>query len=186
MADTKIEGLNFGAAIAFVAPGFLAFKGLSYQSATLQSWLAAAVEKDQGVGVFLFVLLASTALGIGVSGVRALLIDSLFFSRLAFRWKLDRPKVEWDKLDDQKRQALNTLIDGFYRYYQFYSNSLIGLIVLLIGRSSVTPTPPWTIWHWVGLLAVGFSLLWSSHDSFRKYTESLNELFSGATAREAA
>ena len=58
MAESKTFALNFGEAIAFVAPGFLAFKAVSYFSGTAQSWLAAAATGDLTVGTFLFVLLA--------------------------------------------------------------------------------------------------------------------------------
>jgi hypothetical protein len=46
MSDSKTFTLNFGEAIAFVAPGFLAFNAISYFSATAHNWLAVAASKD--------------------------------------------------------------------------------------------------------------------------------------------
>ena len=58
-SELKPAGLEFGTIIAIVAPGFLAFHALSYHMTAAKAWLDAATTKDQSVGVFLIVLLAS-------------------------------------------------------------------------------------------------------------------------------
>ncbi len=177
MAESKAASLDFGTAIAFVAPGFIAFKALSYYSWTARSWLVAASEKEQGVGVFLFVLLSSIALGIGVSGVRAMLIDRLFHWKGLGNLSVAKPVIAWARVDESKRAALNTLIEGFYRYYQFYSNSFIALAFLAGARLSVGPAPHWGGWHWTFAALMGISMLWSSRDSYRKYCNGVIDLF---------
>ncbi|MBS1969478.1 MAG: hypothetical protein JSU04_04190 [Bdellovibrionales bacterium] len=177
MSETKSAPQNFGLAIAFVAPGFLGFVALSYFSPMASDWLQAASKEDQGVGVFLFVLLGSIALGIVISGIRALLIDRLLHSKLMRGWKVSQPSIQWDKMDDQKREALNTLIEGFYRYYQFYSNSLIALLLLLVARLCGDSNPLLSWWSCAALLIVGVCLFWSARDSYRKYCEATVKLF---------
>jgi type II secretory pathway component PulF len=83
--DLKPSDLDYGIIIAFVAPGFVAFHAASYQLPTAKAWMAAASDKEQSVGVFLFVLLASLCGGLIVSGVRALVIDNLLKSSVVLR-----------------------------------------------------------------------------------------------------
>ena len=184
MSDSRIDGLTFGAAIAFIVPGLLAFKGLTYHSKTFNVWMIAAQSHDQSLGVFLFILLAATALGIGVSGARALVIDSFFYSRLAFGWRVTRPAILWNRLDDEGQRTLAMIIDGYYRYYQCYANSLVGLAVFVVCRLALPKGGGWPASYWVALSAVAFCLLWSSHDSFRKYTQALGNLFIQSDAKE--
>ena len=184
MAESKTFALNFGEAIAFVAPGFLAFKAVSYFSGTAQSWLAAAATGDLTVGPFLFVLLASTVLGIAVSGFRALLIDNLFHCRWLKGWRIGRPDFKWNQLDGAKLESFKFMNEGYYRYFQFYSNSLIALLILLVARFSKTPRPAWTMWYWLAAMLVVGTLFWSAHDSYSRYAKAVNELFSGASQTE--
>jgi len=184
MSDSKTFTLNFGEAIAFVAPGFLAFNAISYFSATAHNWLAVAASKDGTVGLFLFVLLGSAALGIAVSGIRAWAIDRL----LQKAWGIGPPQIKWGQVDDRKRENLNLMIQGFYRYYQFYSNSLVALLILMVARLSVGLTPDWSVWIWGGVvltgLAIVYVLFWSAKDSYSNYVKAVNNLFSGASQKE--
>lgn len=74
-SDLSVSNLDFGVVIALVAPGFVTFQAVSYHMPTARAWMDAATNREQSVGVFLFVLLASLAIGVVVSGVRALVID---------------------------------------------------------------------------------------------------------------
>jgi hypothetical protein len=78
-SEIKTSSLDFGTVIAFVTPGFIGLYALSYHVPTARSWLDAATNKEQSVGVFLMVLLASIAIGLVISGMPQLVIDNLLW-----------------------------------------------------------------------------------------------------------
>lgn len=174
-ADLKPSNLDFGVLIAFVAPGFVALQGGSYHVPTARAWMAAAIEKEQGVGVFLFVLLASLSLGLVVSGVRALAIDNL----LRFRWLLRRLVVpglslDWSKVDDKKLPVLLVIRDGYFRHYQFYSNTLVALLLWTL--SHAFSTEPSMSWQYRALIAAALlALLFSARESLLRYVNGVHE-----------
>ena len=172
-----ISGLDFGVVIAFVAPGFVALQAAASYVHTVAQWMAAASEKEQSIGVFLFVLLASLSVGLAVSGVRALLVDGLL--RWSFWGKCAVPQLnlDWSKVDDKTLPVLVTIRDAHYRFYQFYSNTLVALVFWMVShvlsRSSTAP------WHWQRWALIGSTtllLLLSAHNSCRRYTDGVNKL----------
>src|SRR3972149_36386 len=100
---------------------------------------------DQSVGVFLFVLLASLSLGLIVSGVRALVIDRLLFSPGILQGKsVPEYTIDWAKVDDKKLSVLVIIRDNYYRYYQFYSNTFVAIVLWTFARFfSTAPSLPW-------------------------------------------
>ncbi len=179
--ELKPSSVDFGVLIAFVAPGFVAFSALAQVSALAHSWIDSAGEKQQDFGVFLFVFLASLALGLAVSGLRALAVDRAFFSEArALGWlRIDEPVVDWSKVaSDTTLATLITLRDNFYRYFQFYANMAVALLAWLLVRIGVR----WeggslATWRERILLALTFAgvvvLLASAHDSLARYAASL-------------
>lgn len=118
-SEIKTSSLDFGTVIAFVAPGFIGLYALSYHVSTAKTWLDAASNKEQSVGVFLMVLLASIAIGLVISGVRQLVIDSLLCSSRLGRFALPKHSLDWSKITDKNLRLLNAIRDGYYWYYQF-------------------------------------------------------------------
>src|SRR5437016_9037600 len=108
-SEIKTSSLEFGTVIAFVAPGFVGFYAVSYHVPTARAWLDAASNKEQSVGVFLLVLLASIAIGLIVSGVRQLVIDRILCSRWLGNYALPKLNLDWSKIDDKNLTVLNTI-----------------------------------------------------------------------------
>ena len=163
-ADIKPESIDFGVVIAFLAPGFVAFKALSSVSPMASEWLNLSAHGQQNLGVFLFVGLASLSLGLAVSGVRALLLDYVFFRLLDAR----QPPVDWKKVKDAA--LLITVRDGYYRYFQFYGNVAVAVAALLLAfRGSFR----WQLLCWGGV-AVSMLLL-SAFGSLRGYIRALED-----------
>jgi hypothetical protein len=139
---TKITGVTLGTVIAFVAPGFLGLIAASYHSPLAAAWLSAAVDRDQNVGVFFFVLLASLSLGIVISGIRALALDSVYkrgvyvvhYARILRHFILEPieiPRIHFDQLVDTDRlNSYETIVEAYYRFYQFYANTFVALLIL--------------------------------------------------------
>jgi hypothetical protein len=170
MADeNKAPALDFGALIAFVAPGFVGLFAIAYQLPSVDKLVADASNAEQNVGVFLFGLLASLSVGLGVSGLRSLFVD------IAFDFLLEKTgdgvknsKIQWKSFELSSLTKLLMLRDNYYRYYQFYSNMAVAMILWAVSRKlSASPDVPqlsglqWFL-IWIGvvlmLLAAGRQL----------------------------
>ena len=66
---------NFGLLIAYVLPGFVALWGGSYHVEAVRPWLNATPSDAPTVGGFLYTTLASTTLGLTISGMRWAVVD---------------------------------------------------------------------------------------------------------------
>ncbi len=110
-----VTASNFGLLIAYLAPGFTTLWGLSHFSPTLRSWLGSAASSQPTVGGFLYVTVASVAVGLTVSAVRWAIIDTLHHST-----GVTQPDWDFAKLRDSV-VGFNVLNELYYRYYQFYA-----------------------------------------------------------------
>ena len=173
--ELKGSSLEFGTIIAFVAPGFLALKAAAYHLPTAHNWMQAASDKDQNVGVFLFALLASLSLGLAVSGVRALLIDGLLSWEMLGPLKLPKLTIDWKALDEKGLAKLVALRDNYYRFYQFYSNTMVALAVWIVARST-SDMPPLAGQSWVALVAILVVLLLAARQQLNLYYAAVNAL----------
>ena len=176
-SEIKTSSLEFGTVIAFVAPGFVGFYAVSYHVPTARAWLDAASNKEQSVGVFLLVLLTSIAIGLIVSGVRQLIIDGILSSGWLGGYAVPKLKLDWSKIDNKNLSILLTIRDGYYWYYQFYSNSCIALAFLLAARAkSSAPGLHW--WQWLVISFGVIALLLSARYSLQRYGSALRQAFS--------
>jgi hypothetical protein len=178
MAAEKSSSLSLGQLLAFGVPGFVAFKAAALHSATASAWLMLALDKDQGIGVFLFVALGSLALGVIVSGIRALIIDQVLCSKLVLRrWALTRPTVNYAQLAGAERlAAYESINENYFRYYLFYANTSIAAVLLALSRVVGSHAAPV---RRPDLLLIGMVLvvlLWSARDSFSRFTRAATQL----------
>ncbi|HTN52885.1 MAG TPA: hypothetical protein VML50_10820 [Anaeromyxobacter sp.] len=179
--EPRTAGIDFGVLIAFLAPGFVAYSAVAQVSPLARAWIDAAGEKQQDFGVFLFVALAALALGLAVSGLRALAVDRVFLSDApALRWlRIEPPVVDWSKVtNDTDLAIVITLRDAFYRYFQFYANMAVALlawvVVRVAGRWGSGALGAWRERILIGLTLAGVAvLLASAHDSLARYAEAL-------------
>ncbi len=173
--DVKVSGLDFGVIIAFVAPGFVALQATSYYTSVTQAWMAAASDKDPGVGVFLFVLLGSLSMGLIVSGIRALLIDNLLRSHLLLRrFAIPPNKLDWSKVEEKNLLVLLTIRDGFYRHYQFYANTFVAVLLWSFSHAFASGLQRQ---YWALIAAVLCALFLSARSSLRQYVLAVNQVF---------
>ncbi len=169
----KANVLDFGTTIAFVAPGFLALIAASYHVTLADDWLTFAARPGEGVGVFLFVVLASLALGILVSGVRSIVFDWLY-SKLG----LPRPEMDYLALKDPGKKAVfDGLNENFYRYYQFYANSLVAVLTFCGSYMLPLYTKVVSGYAITFFVLLVIALFISARISLARYYEGLNILF---------
>ncbi|MFI5284364.1 MAG: hypothetical protein ACHQ0J_14710 [Candidatus Dormibacterales bacterium] len=163
-SELKPENIDFGVVIAFIAPGFVAFKALSSVSSMAADWLNTAAHQEQSLGVFLFVGLGSLSLGLAVSGVRGLVVDSVFFRLLGAR----QPPVNWKEVKNTTNLIM--VRDAYYRYFQFYGNVAVAMALLLVAFWSSTSCRLLC----AGVLAV-VVLLASAYYSLHGYIDALDD-----------
>jgi hypothetical protein len=170
----KDYSANFGLAIAFVAPGVVGLWGLSFFYPSVRSWFGASPGASPTAPAFLFVLLASTSMGLVISGLQQELLDWLF---KVTKWAV-RPATDDSKLvDPNTLEALRFVADSLYRYAQFYGNMAVALVFAYacwLAKRGFWP------WHRPGI-AVAVSLaaaimVLSTHYSLSRYYKALEDL----------
>ena len=125
MDHLKDLKLDFGQIIAFLLPGFLGLYGLSISAGNISGPLAAMNEKDVTVGTALMVSLAALALGLLLSAIRWMFLDHVLL------WCGIRDTgMDFSKLGDSKKlEAFEAVVNNHYRYYQYYGNSLVSILM---------------------------------------------------------
>ncbi|QDU10889.1 hypothetical protein [Gimesia aquarii] len=162
---------NFGFLIAYLVPGFTTLWGISYFSTTVQSWIGILPSESPTVGGFLYITIGSVAVGLTVSTIRWIVIDTIH------HWTgISDPGWDFSKLQ-KNINAFDRLIEIHYHYYQFYANSIIAVIIVYsIRRISLG------LWStplgWMELLVGIFLLIFfaGSRDTLRKYYKRTTQL----------
>lgn len=184
MPANKVTGITVGTVIAFVAPGFITLGAAAYHVPMAEAWITAAAHSDQNVGVFFFILLASLSLGVVVSGIRALILDPIYFRGLRWVKPIKRPEVKVGMLAEPSRlAAFEGAVEGYYKYYQFYANSFIALVVFLLAHATAPGASPWTMVYWGILILALLALFFSARIELSRYSRALDELFSPSQER---
>jgi hypothetical protein len=165
-----ITDKNFGPLIAFCLPGFILLLVLSYSFPEVKDWLAISASKDgASIGGFLYATLASLSLGLLLSGIRWATVDQ-FLEREFWIFGEPLPEIAFTELDSKdKFAAFLGVVENHYRYYQYYSNSLVavelgGLFYLWkVGKASAIQ---WTLVLALILISILYA---ASRDCFRKF-----------------
>jgi hypothetical protein len=170
---------QFGLMVAYLLPGFIALAGIARQVPAVARWLQPTLEQGSaGVGPPVYAVLAATALGMILSCFRWIIIDH------AHHWTGVRMPV-WDV--DRLEARLSTftaLVEYHYRYYQFYANSLIAVVVtyLIYRVSSVDSLGIGTD---IGCLIVCVALFVGSRDALKKYYARTKQLIGPSPLKES-
>ncbi len=159
---------SFGLVIAFLLPGFLILLGTASLLPTVAGWLSQNPEPTPSVGGFLYVVLASLALGLIASAVRWLLIDSLLHQT-----GLVRPRLDFSRLQ-KNLQAYELAVQHNYRHYQFYANSFIAGWVL--AGCQLAAGTLWTPPAWLGFTILEGVLLITSRDCLNRHYERIGDI----------
>lgn len=172
--DTPIN--DFGLLIAYVLPGFTALWGAQPFTGGDALWQATAGSSATVAG-FLFSTIAAIIAGLTVSTVRWLTLDWIHH-RTGIR------PAAWNfaRLAD-RTAAFSMLLEGHYRYYQWYSNMVVALAWVFLARRA-TVVPWWSLGATdLGLLAAIVLFFLGSRDTLRKYYARSGELLKGTRGR---
>ena len=155
---------NFGLLIAYVLPGFVALWGGAYHVEAVRPWLRSTPADAPTIGGFLYATLASTTLGLIISGVRWAVID-----RLLARGGVRPPRLDFERFAE-RLAAYDFLVAQHYRYYQFYANMLVALAWTYLARLASLPAwPGREAWLSLGFVLVEVVLFLGSRDALSKY-----------------
>jgi hypothetical protein len=159
---------NLGIVIAYLLPGFAALGALSLHSPTVHSWFGASGADSPTVGGFLYVTVASLALGLFLNSARSLLLDPLNH-RTGVR------KNDWDYSRLQANlTAVEFVLAYQYRYYQFTGNML--LAIALAYPAFELHEPGWSWGLLLAAFAVEATLFFSARRILQTYYRRLDEI----------
>ena len=106
---------TFGPLIAYLVPGATALFGLSPFIPAVQSWFGSTPGDAPTIGGFLYLTVASFAMGMTVNAIRWVVVDTLY------AWTgLQAPLLDFSRLGPNVA-AMRLLIEIHYEHFQFHS-----------------------------------------------------------------
>lgn len=168
MASHDNAAVHFGLLIAYVLPGFTALQGVPLLSTPPAGW---GVEGSPTLTGFLSGTLEAIAAGLTISTIRWLVIDALHHHT-----GVDPPAWDFARLA-ATTQAFELLVQVHYRYYKFYANMVVALIVAYATRDCCL--------GWKSALDLLLITLFfvASRDALKKYYLRAGQLLRGQTIR---
>lgn len=122
--------INFGLLIAFFLPGFMGLYALRPFSQSVNEWFTAILDKDKTVGATFLLLASSLVVGLIISACREIFLD-----RLHRATRVGAKPFKYGKFSDPNKMALlEGLIANKYRFYQFYGNTMLASLLLLLSN----------------------------------------------------
>ncbi|HEV3457044.1 MAG TPA: hypothetical protein VHG32_10825 [Thermoanaerobaculia bacterium] len=125
--------INFGLVIAYFLPGMVVTYSLRYVSLRID-YLLQRVESGQALlGPGLFLLIAAVVAGLIVSAARMVV-----FEPILYRTGVGRPNVNYKALASPETLSVYIqVVDNVYRFYQFYGNIFLALLLMALLRYAV-------------------------------------------------
>lgn len=155
---------RFGLLIAYIVPGFVMLLGVASLAEPVWGWLVGVGSVGPSFGAVLYVAVGSVAAGMTASVLRWAFLDTLHEAT-----GLHRPSLDESRLAD-RLVAYDYLVEQHYRYYQFYGNTLVALILAfamwrLSNHADAAPVG----WPECVLAIITFVFAAGSRDALRKY-----------------
>jgi hypothetical protein len=119
----SISNANFGPLIAYLVPGVTVLLGVSEFSPAIQAWFAVTPTDAPTISGFLYLTVASLAVGMTVTAIRWAIVDTLHAVT-----GLPPPLLDFSQLAG-KVDAFNLLIAIHYVHFQFYANMFIATAI---------------------------------------------------------
>jgi len=171
---------SFGLSIAFLIPGAVGLYAASFFAPIIRDWFSVQAEGST-VGGFLFVVLGSAGMGVFISGIRWLVLESDHGLRACGVAYVPKPP---DGLDIARRKdqaceaAYQDLLFRHYQFYQFYANMpfALGLVYLAWVTSSPDATIERASWLAVLMVIADFVLLLSAKHAISIYAKRVTDL----------
>jgi hypothetical protein len=161
---------QFGLLVGYLLPGFLGLLGLAPISPVVAGWIQGVKVGDAGVGPPIYAVLCATMIGMIVGCFRWLIVDHVH------EWTgIKRPTWDFNVLE-KRLKAFNYIVEGRYRYYQFYSGTLIALVWTYSVYRLMQTSPLLGIGTDLGVLILCAVLFAGSRDALRRYYAEVGQL----------
>lgn len=161
---------QFGLLVGYLLPGFLGLVGMAPLSPTVADWLRGAHLGDSGIGPPLYAVLSATMFGMILNCVRWVVIDHI----LAWTGVV---APAWDfRLLESRLKSLTFLVEHHYRYYQFYSATLLAVLWTYPIHRVMNTSPFLGVGTDLGVLILCAILFAGSRDSLAKYYQRAGQL----------
>ncbi|MEM1166275.1 MAG: hypothetical protein AAGI30_08295 [Planctomycetota bacterium] len=169
----ELSNRNFGLLIAYVVPGFVLLCGTAFPFPPVRDWLLGAGTDGPSLGGVLYVLIASVAAGMTASAVRWAVIDT-------FHHRTGLTHPAWDDRHLHERtQAYVWIVENHYRYYQFYGNTAVALVLAwAFWRGSLVDPARGVGWVDVSVSIVALVFLAGSRSALSRYYRRTHALLS--------
>lgn len=164
--DHQVSDNTFGLFIAYVLPGFTAAYGLPIATTNGAGWPAIFSTPIPTVSDLVLLLAQAVAVGLIVSTVRWLTVDTLHH-----RTGLRPPTWDFTALEHDVA-VIELLIQIHYRYYKWYSNMVVALLWSFLARGREHGWQTWLVYA----LLIGLFFA-ASRDALRKYYERTAAVF---------
>ena len=174
----SVSNANFGPLIAYLVPGATALWGLSRFSAPLRSWFAFTAVDAPTISGFLYLTVASLAVGMTVTAIRWASVD-LFHAKTGLR----PPALDFARLAGNV-DAFSMLIEIHYRHYQFYANMFVATAIAFACQRSAINSGVGLGWLDSGFIALEAVFFYTSRDTLQKYYERSQQLLSSNMAKK--
>lgn len=179
---------SFGLSIAFLIPGAVGLYAVSFFAPVVQQWFGTAVDGQvTTVSGFLFVVLGSAGMGVFISGIRWVVLESDFgLRKFGVEW-LPKPPIGLDharRKDERCEAAYQDLLFRHYQFYQFYANMPFALAFAYLAWvvASTSATTERALWLALLMAMSDLVLLLSAKHAISRYAEKLTDLLGLKTA----
>lgn len=159
----SVSNTNFGPLIAYLVPGATALWGVSLFSPPLHAWFAFTATDAPTIGGFLYLTIASLAVGMTVTAIRWAFVDLLHAIT-----GLGAPSLDFSRLPGRV-DAYNLLIEIHYRHYQFYANMFVATAISYLCHRIQLGLTLELGWADAGFVALEVVFFATSRDTLGKY-----------------
>lgn len=159
----SISNANFGPLIAYLVPGATALWGLSEFSPSIRTWFAVTPSDSPTISGFLYLTIASLAVGMTITAIRWAVVD-----RLHAVTGLRPPDLDFSRLAGRV-DAYALLIDIHYRHFQYYANMSVATLIAYLCHQISSGGLLGLGWIDLGFVALEAIFVTTSRDTLSKY-----------------
>jgi hypothetical protein len=184
LPDATLEALetitkaNIGALMAYLIPGATVLWGLRPWSPDVDAWFSNSTSSAPTLGGFLYLTVASFAVGMVVSAVRWMTLDMLL--RLT---GVRTPKLDFSRLADNL-PVMELIIENHYQHYLFYSNTLVAVVAVIACHQLAKDVAPASYLSITGAAALLIVLFFASRNTLAKYHARCHQLLGERPRRD--
>jgi hypothetical protein len=159
----NLSSNQFGLMVAYLLPGFIGLIGIAPFSPLVVVWLRPLNESTSSLGAPVYAVLAATTIGMIISSFRWILIDHINL------WTGVVPPTWDDSRLEDLGNAFDYLVAHHYRYYQFFSNTLIASLFAYATNRLMQTSALFGVGTDLGILTLSAVLFAGGRDALRKY-----------------